>query len=61
MDPTPRHRAAERDFRALLESGGLAPPDRVDYAPGEVILRWTGPKLAVIVDLDPPADAAVCG
>ena len=57
MDPSPRHRACERDMRQLLRSGGLAQPDRVDYDPGSVILRWSGPKLAVIVDLDgPPED-----
>ena len=60
MDPTPRHRAAERDFRRLLQSGGVAPPDHVDYAPGELIFRWSEEKLAVVVDLEsPPGCVAV--
>ena len=54
MDPTPRHRAAERDFRLLLDSGGVAQPDRVDYAPDEVIFRWSEEKLAVVLDMDSP-------
>jgi hypothetical protein len=54
MDPTPRHRAAERDFRRLLRSGGVAQPDRVDYAPDEVIFRWSEEKLAVVLDLESP-------
>ena len=54
MDPTPRHRAAERDFRRLLHSGGVTPPDLVDYAPDEVIFRWTEEKLAVVLDLESP-------
>ena len=59
MDPTPRHRAAERDFRQLLRSGGVAQPDLVDYAPDEVIFRWTEEKLAVVLDLESPADCLV--
>jgi hypothetical protein len=56
MDPTPRHRAAERDFRQLLRTGGVAQPDQVDYAPDELILRWSEQKLAVVVDLNSPPD-----
>jgi len=56
MDPSPRHLACEADMRQLLLSGGLAQPDRVDYDPGSVVLRWTGPKLAVVVDLDGPPE-----
>ena len=40
-------------MRELLDGGGLAQPDEVTYEPSSVILRWRGPKLAVIVDLDP--------
>ena len=39
-------------MRELLDGGGLAQPDEVTYEPNSVILRWRGPKLAVIVDLD---------
>ena len=57
MESSPRHRAAEADFRRLLESGGLAQPDHVDYEADSLVLRWSGPKLAVVVDLVGPADA----
>ena len=53
MEPTDRHRACEAHMRKLLAEGGLALPDDVAYEPNSVVLRWTGPKLAVIVDLDP--------
>jgi hypothetical protein len=52
MDITPRHQDAETRFRALLEEGGIEPPDTVEYAAESVTFFWTGPKLAVIVDLD---------
>jgi hypothetical protein len=61
MEPSPKHRAAEADFRRLLESGGLAQPDLVDYEPDSIVLRWSGPKLAVVVDLETPADAGARG
>ena len=38
----------------LLDSGGVAQPDRVDYAPDEVIFRWSEEKLAVVLDMDSP-------
>jgi hypothetical protein len=52
MDITPRHEAAETRFRALLREGGIDPPDRVEYGTEAVTFFWTGPKVAVIVDLD---------
>jgi hypothetical protein len=52
MDSTPRHRAAEADFRRLLEDAGLDPPDRVEYADDSLAFFWNGPKVAVVVDLD---------
>lgn len=58
VDPTPRHRAAERDFRELLRSGGIAQPDWIDYAPDELIFGWSEQKLAVVVDLEPQPEAA---
>ncbi len=57
MDPTPRHRAAERDFRQLLRTGGVAQPDEVDYGQDELVFRWSEQKLAVVVDLESPPDA----
>jgi hypothetical protein len=53
MEPSPRHRAAEGRFRQLIHSAGLEEPDGVDYEPDALIFRWEGPKLAVVVDLDP--------
>ena len=40
-------------MRELLAEGGLALPDDVIYEPNSIVLRWAGPKLAVVVDLDP--------
>jgi hypothetical protein len=53
MEPSARHRLCEAHMRELLTGGGLAQPDEVTYEPNSVILRWEGPKLAVVVDLDP--------
>jgi hypothetical protein len=53
MEPTDRHRDCEAKMRELLADGGLAQPDDVTYEPNSIVLRWAGPKLAVVVDLDP--------
>jgi hypothetical protein len=53
MEPTARHRRCEVRMLELLADGGLAQPDDVTYEPNAVILKWAGPKLAVVVDLDP--------
>jgi hypothetical protein len=55
MQPTPRHRQAEADFRRLIESNDLPEPDAVDYTRGSVYFLWNEPKLAVAVELDDPA------
>jgi hypothetical protein len=52
MDITPRHRDAETHFRRLVDDAGLDPPDAVTYEHDSVTFFWTGPKVAVIVDLD---------
>jgi hypothetical protein len=52
MDPSPRHRAAERRFRQLLEASGLDAPDRVEYDPEEMVFFWEAQKLAVVVELN---------
>ena len=52
MDPSPRHRAAERRFRQLLKDNGLEVPDRVPYDPEELVFFWEERKLAVVVELD---------
>jgi hypothetical protein len=54
MDPTPRHHAAEADFRRLLTSGGLAQPDRADYFSDSIVFRWSEQQLAVVFELSPP-------
>jgi|1186.fasta_scaffold1099351_1 hypothetical protein len=59
MDPSPRHRAAERRFRQLLEDNGLEAPDRVEYDPVELIFFWEKQKLAVVVELDDTAQRSV--
>src|SRR4051794_8503969 len=55
MDPTSRHQAAEARFRQLLRDAELAEPDRVQYATEEMTFFWDGPKVAVVVQLAPPA------
>jgi hypothetical protein len=52
MAITPIHREAEERFRELLESGGIAPPDEVEYEAASVVFLWHEPKVAVFVDLD---------
>jgi hypothetical protein len=54
MEPSPRHQVAEAQFRQLLHSVDLAPPDDVTYAPASLTFLWHAPKLAVVVDLDDP-------
>ncbi len=61
MDPNPRHRAAERRFRQLLERNGLAAPDRVEYEPEELTFFWEESKLAVVVELDDMPVTAAAG
>jgi hypothetical protein len=56
MDVSHRHRDAEARFRRLVADAGLDPPDAVEYGLECVRFFWTGPKVAVIVDLD-DADA----
>jgi hypothetical protein len=58
MDISLRHREAETRFRRLVADAGLDPPDAVEYDPDSLTFFWTGPKVAVIVDLD-DADAPV--
>jgi hypothetical protein len=55
MQPTPRHRQAEADFRRMIASHDLPEPDEVEYTLGSVYFRWDEQKLVVAVDLDDPA------
>ena len=52
MNISPRHRDAETHFRRLVADAGLDPPDAVEYGLDSLTFFWTGPKVAVIVDLD---------
>jgi hypothetical protein len=52
MQATARHHEAEARFRALVQESDLPEPDDVDYRPGSVVFFWTGPKVAVAVDLE---------
>jgi len=54
MPLSDRHRDAEARFRSLLEEAELAPPDRVEYDAEELVFFFDEPKLAVIVELEPP-------
>ena len=61
MQPSTRHRIAEARFRELVASAGLEPPDGVDYEPDALVFRWSGPKVAVIVELQPGANVNGAG
>jgi hypothetical protein len=52
MQPSARHQTAETRFRELVTSAGLEQPDGVDYEPDALVFRWSGPKVAVVVDLE---------
>ena len=43
---------AEHQFRRLLNRGGLAQPDEVEYHETEVVFLWHDSKAAVVVELD---------
>ena len=58
MQPSTRHRIAEARFRELVTSAGLEQPDGVDYEPDALVFRWSGPKVAVVVDLVPDVSGA---
>ncbi len=58
MQPSHQHQAAERRFRELIVSAGLDLPDSVDYEPESLVFRWSGPKVAVVVDLEPQPETA---
>ena len=61
MQPSTRHRIAEARFRELVTSAGLEQPDGVDYEPDALVFRWSGPKVAVIVDLVPSPNGNCAG
>jgi hypothetical protein len=58
---TPDHRDAERRMRELVREAGLPQPDEVRdrFDPDEIVLMWHERKLAVVIELDEPAEDAV--
>jgi hypothetical protein len=50
--------AAERKVRELLAQDGVPEPDEVEYGYTCIRLLWHEPKVALVVDIDPPADDA---
>ena len=54
--------AAERDGRAMLEQGGLPPPDAVEYGYTCIRFFWQEPKVMLVIEIDePPAGFEVVG
>ena len=49
--------AAEEHVRELLERENVQAPDRIEYGEACIRLFWDGPKLALVVDIDPPSEA----
>jgi hypothetical protein len=45
---------AERKAREMLEHGGIAPPDSIQYREDDIVLLWHEKKVAVVVDCPPP-------
>jgi hypothetical protein len=45
-------RAAEQDFRALLDDHGLPQPDEVEYGQACIWLKWHQEKFCVELDID---------
>ena len=48
----------EAYVRELVERQGLPMPDEFEARERSVVLKWTERRVAVIVDLDPPARVA---
>jgi hypothetical protein len=57
MPPSTRHHEAEVAFRRLIDDGQFAEPDEVQYEEASVVFLWHEPRLAVVVDLQDPAEA----
>lgn len=52
MATVTQKRAAEQDFRCLLEDHGLPQPDAVVYDEASIRFLWHEEKLCVVVDID---------
>ena len=48
-------RRVERQMMDLITESGTEPPDAIEYGYGCVRFIWTERKLAVVIDIDPPA------
>jgi hypothetical protein len=47
---------AEQSGRAMLEKGGLPPPDAVEYGYTCIRFFWNEAKVVLIIDIDEPPD-----
>jgi hypothetical protein len=45
--------ATERKVRELLKTNEIPAPDAVEYGFGCIRLFWNGPKVMLVVDIDP--------
>jgi hypothetical protein len=50
--------SAERKAREMLEQGGIAPPDSIQYREDDIVLLWHEAKVAVVVECPPLDEAA---
>ena len=48
--------AAERSGRAMLEQGGLPPPDAVEYGYTCIRFFWEEPKVMLVIEIDKPPE-----
>ena len=48
--------AAERSGRAMLEQGGLPPPDAVEYGYTCIRFFWEEPKVVLVIEIDAPPE-----
>ena len=54
MDRRPATAPPSATSARCSRAGGVAQPDVVDYAPDEIVFRWSEEKLAVVLDLESP-------
>ncbi len=48
--------AAETAVREMIAEHGLPEPDDIEYGITCIRVLWNEPKLALVVDIDPPPD-----
>jgi hypothetical protein len=47
---------AEHAGRAMLERAGVPQPDAVEYGHTCIRFFWNGPKVVLVIDIDPPPE-----